>query len=107
VQISNIPANTPVAMICATDDSALNMKRSLENAGIQGLDDRVCGVDDPQKLAEILREVPIIVASDLVADEVRPLLRPDQKLIVLDYLTLDEGGLNLLRSIVAEEARME
>ncbi|MBC7233147.1 MAG: GntR family transcriptional regulator [Chloroflexi bacterium] len=100
VQISNIPASTPVAMICATYESALNMKHSLENAGIKGLDARICGVDDPKKLAESLRGVSMVIASDLVAQKVEPLLEPNQKLIVLNYLTLDEGGLNMLRSIV-------
>ena len=41
-------------------------------------------------------------SSDFVADEVRPLLRPDQTFIALDYTTLDEGAISLLRSIVNE-----
>lgn len=102
VQIASIPAGTPVAMICATYESALNMKQSLENAGIKGLDARVCGVDAPEQLAETLQEVGVVIASDLVAQEVLPRLEANQKLIVIDYLTLDEGGLSLLRSILEE-----
>ena len=103
VQIAAIPAGTPVAMVCAMGDSALNMKRSLENSGIKNLDGRVCGVDDRQKLLETLQEVPVVIASDLVAEEVRPLLRPVQELIVLDYMAVDEGGISLLQSVLTEE----
>lgn len=103
VQIAGIPEGTPTAMICASECSALNMKRSLENAGIRGLDAAASGVDDPQRLAETLSGRAVVIASDLVAAEVRPLLQPGQELIVLDYLALDEGGISLLKSMVTEE----
>lgn len=103
IQISGIPQGTPTAMICVSECSALNMKRSLESAGIQGLDASACGIDDPLKLAETLSGRTVVIASDLAADGVRPLLQPGQELIVLDYLALDEGGISLLRSMVTEE----
>lgn len=103
IQIAGIPQGTPTAMICVSDGSALNMKRSLENAGIKGLEASVSGVHDSRKLAETLAGRHVVIASDLVADEVRPLLQPGQELIVLDYLALDEGGISLLRSMVTEE----
>ena len=105
VQIAGIPQDTPAALVCVSERSTLNMKRSLENAGIKGLDASICGLDDRQKLAETLPGVPVVIASDIVADEVRPLLQPGQELIVLDYLALDEGGISLLRSMMAEEPR--
>jgi len=103
IQIAGIPQGTPAAMICVSECSALNMMRSLESAGIKDLDASACGADNPQKLVETLSGRSVVIVSDLVADEVRPLLQPDQELIVLDYLALDEGGLSLLKSIVAEE----
>jgi GntR family transcriptional regulator len=103
IQIAGIPQGTLTAMICVSDRSALNMKRSLENAGIKGLEASVSGVHDSRKLAETLAGHQVVIASDLVADEVRPLLQPGQELIVLEYLALDEGGISLLRSMVTEE----
>ncbi|MBC7264589.1 MAG: GntR family transcriptional regulator [Chloroflexi bacterium] len=103
VQIAALPEGTPTAMICASECSALNMKRSLENAGIRVLDAAASGVDDPQRLAQTLSGRAVVIASDLVAAEVRPLLQPGQELIVLDYLALDEGGISLLKSMVTEE----
>ncbi len=103
IQISGIPQGTPTAMICVSECSALNMKRSLESAGIQALDASACGIDDPLKLAETLSGRTVVIASDLAADGVRPLLQPGQELIVLDYLALDEAGISLLRSMVTEE----
>jgi GntR family transcriptional regulator len=103
IQIAQIPQGTPAALVCLSECCALDMKRSLENAGIKDLGAFLCGVDDRQKLAETLRGLPVVIASDFVADEVRPLLQLGQKLVVLDYTALDEGAISLLRSMVAEE----
>lgn len=103
IQIAGIPQGTPAALVCVSEVCALDMKRSLENAGIKGLEAYLCGVDDPQKLATTLPGLPVVIASDFVADQVRPLLQPDQELITLDYTLLDEGAISLLRSLVTEE----
>ncbi len=102
-QIAGIPRGTHAALVCISERGALDMKRSLENAGINGLDESLCGIDDRQKLAETLPGHPVIIASDFVADQVRSLLQPGQELIVLDYTVLDEGAISLLRSMVTEE----
>jgi len=80
------------------------MKRSLEAAGIKGLDFSLRGVEEPQRLAEAVPEHSVVVASDYVAGEVLPLLQPEQTSIVLDYTTLDEEAIYLLRSVLGEEA---
>jgi hypothetical protein len=103
IQIAEIPQGTPTALVCCSESGALDMRRSLENAGIKGLDTFLGGVDDLPRLEEMLPGLPVVVASDFVTDQVRPLLRPDQELITLDYTALDEGAINLLRSIVTEE----
>jgi GntR family transcriptional regulator len=103
IQIAQIPESTPVALVCCSESCALDMKRSLENAGIKGLDTSLGGVDDLQKLDEMLPTFPVVIASDFVTDQVLPLLHPGQELITLDYTALDEGAINLLKSIVTEE----
>ncbi len=55
------------------------------------------------RLAEMLPASSIVIASDYVADEVRPMLQPDQELITLDYTVLDEGAISLLRPLVTDE----
>jgi GntR family transcriptional regulator len=102
IQIAQIPQGTPTALVCCSESGALDMRRSLENAGIKDLDTALGGVDDLQKLGGMLPAFPLVIASDFVAEEVRPLLRPGQELITLDYTALDEGAINLLRSIVTE-----
>ncbi len=102
IQIAQIPRGTSAALVCCSEACALDMKRSLENAGIKGLDTSLAGVDDRGKLAETLPAFPVIIASDFVADEVRPLLQPGQELVVLDYTALDEGAISLLRSMMEE-----
>ena len=85
-----------------SESGATDMKRSLEDAGIKGLDFALCGVDEPKRLAEAVPGYPVVVASDYVADEVLPLVQPEQRSIVLDYTTLDEGAIYLLRSVIGE-----
>jgi len=103
IQIAGIPQGTPVGLVCLSRGCAVELQRTLENAGIQGLDVTMGGVDDLGELSEMLPQQPVVIASDFVAEQVRPLLGPDQEFIALDYTTLDEGAINLLRSIVNEE----
>ena len=42
-------------------------------------------------------------ATGLVKPKAFVVLQPGQELIVLDYTTLDEGAINLLRSMMTEE----
>jgi GntR family transcriptional regulator len=104
VEIAGIPEGTSVLLVCLSESGASDMKRSLEEAGVKGLDFALRGVDEPQSLAEAVPEHTIVVASDYVADEVLPLLGPDQTSIVLDYTTLDEGAIYLLKSMIGEES---
>jgi DNA-binding transcriptional regulator YhcF (GntR family) len=103
IQIAGIPRGTPTALVCCSEACAQDMKHSLETAGIKGLDTLLGGVDDPDKLTEMLPAFPVVIASDYVAAQVRPLLQPHQKLITLDYTMLDEGAVNWLRHLVVEE----
>jgi GntR family transcriptional regulator len=100
VQVAGIPKGTSVALVCVDERNAGLMGQSLANAGIRDLDVALCGANEPQKLAETLAQVSVVVASDHVADQVRPLVRPDQQLIVLNYMELDDGGINLLKSVI-------
>lgn len=103
IRIAQIPADAPTALVCCSECCAQDMKRSLENAGVKSLDTSLGGIDDPVRLAEMLPASSIVIASDYVADEVRPMLQPDQELITLDYTVLDEGAISLLRPLVTDE----
>jgi GntR family transcriptional regulator len=100
VRVAGIPKGTSVALVCVDEHNAGLMGQSLEQAGVRGLDVALCGANEPQKLAETLAQVSVVVASDHVADQVRPLVRPGQQLIVLNYMELDDGGINLLKSVI-------
>ena len=100
VRVARIPRGTSVALVCVDERNAALMAKSLANAGISGLDVVLGGANEPRKLAETLGQVSVVIASDHVADEVRPLLQPGQELVVLNYLALDDGGINLLKSVM-------
>jgi GntR family transcriptional regulator len=102
IQIAQIPRGTPAALVCCSRSCAQDMRTSLENAGVTGLNTALGGVDEAQELARLLPGFSVVIASDFVADRVRPMLGPAQQLITLDYTVLDEGAVSLLRPIVAE-----
>lgn len=103
IQVAGIPRGTPVGLVCCNESCAMELKQALEDSGIEGLETTLGGIDDLPRLARILTGLPVVIASDYVASEVRPLLQPDQELIVFDYTTLDDGAINLLRSLVTED----
>ncbi len=103
IRIAGIPRGTSVGLVCLSSGCAMELQRTLENAGIRGLDVTLGGVDDLGELGKMLPQQPVVIASDFVAEQVRPLLGPHQEFIAMDYTTLDEGAINLLRSIVNEE----
>jgi len=102
IQIAGIPQGTPAGLICVSEHCASEMKQSLQDAGIKGLKAFLYGTDNLGKFVEELPRLSVVIASDFVADKVQPLLSPSHELIVLDYTTLDEGAVSLLRSMLAE-----
>lgn len=105
IKISTIPQSTPVALVCVNESCAFDMKRSLEHAGINSLNTTLFGVDDQQKLTDLLHGYPVIIASDIISDKLRPLVQPDQELIVMDYTALDEGAIEFLGTMLGEEQK--
>lgn len=104
LRIAAIPPGTPTAVVCVSVERAQELQQSLEDAGITGLKLVLGGTDDLPRLAETIQGLPVVIASDFesVVDKVRPLVQPGQELIVLAYMTLDEGAINLLRTLVSE-----
>lgn len=105
IKISAIPQGTPVALVCVNESCACDMKRSLEHAGIKGMDTSLFGVDDQQKLTDMLPGYPVIIASDFISDKVQPLVQPDQELIVMEFTAVDEGAIELLESMLRVEQK--
>jgi GntR family transcriptional regulator len=102
VEIAGISEGTTVLLVCLSEAGARDMQRSLEDAGVKELHFVLRGVDEPERLAAAMAESAVVVVSDYVSDEVLPMLRPDQTAIVLDYTTLDEGAIYLLKSVMGE-----
>lgn len=100
IKISQIPDDTPAALVCVSQRGAQDLQESLVNAGIKHLDATLAGVDDHSRLSEAVVGRPVVIASDFVADEVRSLLQPEQELITVDYTVLDDGAINMLRSYI-------
>ncbi len=107
LQIAGITKGTSVLLVCISESCAAEMQRSLDDAGIRGLDYSLAGVTDRRRLAEEMPKHPVVIASNWAADQVSALVGPDQSAIVLDYSTLDEAGIYLLQSLIGEESLIE
>ncbi len=102
VEIAGISEGSTVLLVCLSEAGAWDMQSSLEDAGVKGLHFVLRGVDEPERLAAAVAESPVVVVSDYVSDEVLPMLRPEQTSIVLDYTTLDDGAIYLLKSVMGQ-----
>jgi GntR family transcriptional regulator len=105
IRIAGIPSGTSVALVCVNKSGAEEMKQTLDDSGIRELNVTLCGTDDMKYLAKQLPGHSVVIVSDFIADKVKPMLQINQELIVLDYTCLDEGAINLLRSILDEKRR--
>lgn len=104
IQIAEIPRGASVALVCLNETCAREMQQSLEQSGISGLETGFYGIDDKQKLAEMLPRHSVVLTSDFIAGEVTPFVREEQQLIVLDFTALDEGAISLLQGMLVSEA---
>ncbi len=101
MDISSLPAGTRVALICLCKEWSARMKRGLDNAGIKHLDVQNCGLENPEELREVLREVDYVYASRVAINEVRKLAPPNIKIEEF-FNEVDEAGLDMIRQYLAK-----
>lgn len=99
-ELAPLPANTPVGLICITQQYAKRMERMLLGVGLLHLRFLTVGVDQPGELAHVFANSDHLYVSRLglnVYHECWPLKKP-----VHPYIThLDVVGLRMLRREIA------
>jgi DNA-binding transcriptional regulator YhcF (GntR family) len=102
VRLLELPAGTTVGVACWTEESTLNVRRSVEGPGIVHL--RVVeGVgNDDESLREMCRQAKVVVVSHLVADRIREMGFGDVE-ILTDDRSLDTGGLAMVARLLEQD----
>jgi GntR family transcriptional regulator len=101
MNIRALPAGTRIALVCLCKDWSARMKRGFDNAGIKHLDVKNFGLEDPEELRQVMREVDYIYASRVAIAEVRKMAPPDVE--IREYFNeVDEAGLDMIRHYLTE-----
>lgn len=100
LRLSELPEGSTVGLVCATAMGSQNLLRSVESAGLAHLKPILAIADDPWSISRMLEATSVVVCSAQVAEKLRAVLPPTAEVIV-DNRTLDRGGLDLLRDVLA------
>ncbi len=100
LRLTELPAGTTVGLVCTTSTGSQNLLRSVQSAGLTQIAPVLASADDPWSIGRMLELTRIVLCSEQGASRIRKTIPPDVELIVSDR-TLDRGGLELLRDLVA------
>jgi len=96
MEISALPANTRIVLVCACKEWSERMRQNLINAGIQQLEIQNTGIDNHAELSQMMQQAEYVYASRVAIETVRKLAPPHIQ--VKEYFNeIDEAGLDMLR----------
>lgn len=101
LRLTELPEGTTVGLVCNNPKGSQNLLRSVQSAGLLHLEPVLASTDDPWSIDRMLEKTHVVVCSEQGAAALRPSLPPDAELIVSDR-TLEPGGLELLRDLLAQ-----
>jgi DNA-binding transcriptional regulator YhcF (GntR family) len=101
LRLTELPEGTVVGLVCNTSKGSQNLLRSVQSAGLGHLTPVLASADDPWSLTRMLEKTRTVVCSEQGASRIRGMLPPDVELIVSDR-TLDRGGIEMLRDLLAQ-----
>lgn len=96
IRIGQLKAGTRIGLVCATERGSFSMRRALEAAGLQHIHFENAGLDEKNKLEEMLKRVDWVVASRVAFDVVNAMVPPNVG-IMRYYTILDQAGLQMIK----------
>ena len=101
LRLSELPEGTTVGLVCGTPKGTQNLLRSVQAAGLTHLKTVLASADDPWSVGRMLEASSIVVCSEQAAETLRGTLPPTVD-VIMSNRTIDRGGIDLLRALLAE-----
>jgi DNA-binding transcriptional regulator YhcF (GntR family) len=99
-RLTELPEGATIGLVCATATGSQNLLRSIQSAGLGHLRPVLASTDDRWSIARMLDATRVVVCTEQGRAALRGALPDDVELIVSDR-TLDRGGLDMLRDLLA------
>lgn len=101
MQLGQLPAGTKVGLVCAVEQGAESMRKSLAAAGVEHVEIACAGLNNALNLEKLLGWADVIVSSRVVLNEVGKLM-PKHRVLLNFAECLDKAGVRLLKEYLAE-----
>jgi GntR family transcriptional regulator len=97
MRLTALPEGTKVGVACVDRTGTENVRLSIERAGLTHLKLILGYGSEKESLRKMLKEVSVVVCSNLVEEKIRA-MAPAGKEIIVDDRGLDSAGIEMLRS---------
>lgn len=98
--LMDLPAGTKVGFVCANQRSTETLYNTYPFSSGSSLVKILAGLDNDKGLKKLLRSCDVVFATHYVFDKVKPMARPDTRLIKVD-LSIDPANIELIRDRLA------
>jgi GntR family transcriptional regulator len=101
LRLTELPEGTTVGLVCNTPNGSQNLLSSVQSAGLAHLIPVLASADDPWSIDRMLEKTRTVVCSEQSADRILERVPPDVE-VILCHRRLDEGGIEMLRDLLAQ-----
>ena len=101
LRLTELPPGTPVGLICSIPRGSQNLLSSVQSAGLSHLVPVLASADDPWSIDRLLEKTRIVVCSEQALAVLDGRV-PDDAEVILAHRRLDDGGIELLRDLLAQ-----
>jgi DNA-binding transcriptional regulator YhcF (GntR family) len=102
MRLMALPEGTVLGIACHSSVGTENIKLSIERAGLKHLRVVTGAGDRKESLAEMIKASTVVVCSSLIEKEVRAIPGAEKREIIVEYKKLEQAGIDMLRSRLAE-----
>lgn len=104
MRIAQLPPGTRVGIVCGTEKGAYNMRRALEDAGIQHINLNNCGTADKKQVTTLLGQLDWVICSRACIDEIRSIAPPGIRFMEF-FNELDQAGIEMLKQYITRKQK--
>ena len=101
LRLTELPEGTTVGLVCNTPNGSQNLLSSVQSAGLAHLIPVLASADDPWSIDRMLEKTRTVVCSEQAVDRLLERVPHDVE-VILCHRRLDEGGIEMLRDLLAQ-----